>query len=81
MAPRIFCFNILIFIHSFRYETIETHARTFLTLNILAIGRVIKSRLRTFFIFLNKHKKNLALFFQFTYLTISISGKFSIKKI
>ena len=35
-----FLFNILIFIYFFKYETIETHARAFLTLNILAIGRV-----------------------------------------
>ena len=43
MAPRIFfCFNIFIFIYFFKYETIETHARAFLTVNILAIGRVCK---------------------------------------
>ena len=30
----------IIFIYFFKYETIETHARAFLTLNILAIGRV-----------------------------------------
>ena len=35
-----FLINILIFIYFFKYETIETHARAFLTLNILAIGRV-----------------------------------------
>ena len=35
-----FFFNPSIFIYFFKYETIETHARTFLTLNILAIGRV-----------------------------------------
>ena len=35
-----FLFNILIFIYFFKYETIETHAHAFLTLNILAIGRV-----------------------------------------
>ena len=41
MAPRILIlFNILIFIYFFKYETIETHARAFLTLNILAMGRV-----------------------------------------
>ena len=34
-----FCFNILIYF--LKYETIETHARPFLTLNILAIGRVV----------------------------------------
>ena len=33
-----FLFNI--FIYFFKYETIETHARAFLILNILAIGRV-----------------------------------------
>ena len=38
MAPRI----IFIFIHSFKYETIETHTRAFLILNTLAIGRVSK---------------------------------------
>ena len=27
---------------NFKYETIETHARAFLTLNILAIGRVCR---------------------------------------
>jgi hypothetical protein len=35
MAP-----NILIFIYIFRYETIETYARAFLALIILAIGTV-----------------------------------------
>ena len=35
-----FCFNILIFIYFFRYETIETHALAFLALIILAIGTV-----------------------------------------
>ena len=41
MAPRIFFhFNILIFIYFFKYEIIETHARAFLTLNILSIGTV-----------------------------------------
>ena len=35
-----FVFNIFIFIFFFKCETIETHARAFLTLNILAIGRV-----------------------------------------
>ena len=35
-----FLFNILIFNCFFKYETIETHARAFLALIILAIGRV-----------------------------------------
>ena len=35
-----FLFNILIFIYLLKYETIETHARAFLTHNIFAIGRV-----------------------------------------
>ena len=35
-----FCFNILIFIYFFKYKTIETHARAFLPLNILAVGSV-----------------------------------------
>ena len=35
-----FLFNILIFIYFLKYETIETHARAFLTLNILGIGTV-----------------------------------------
>ena len=35
--------NILIFIYFSKYETMETHARTFLTLNIFAIGRVMYS--------------------------------------
>ena len=38
MAPRIF-----IFIYFFKYGNIETHARAFLTLNILAIGGVTLS--------------------------------------
>ena len=33
-------FNILIFIYVSKYETIETHARAFMTLNILTISRV-----------------------------------------
>ena len=42
MAHRIFffLFSLFIFIYFFKYETIEIHARAFLTLNILAIGRV-----------------------------------------
>jgi hypothetical protein len=41
MAPRIFfCFNISIIIYSFKYETIETHARSFLPLNISVVGSV-----------------------------------------
>ena len=35
-----FCFNILISIYFFKYETSETHARAFLPLNISAIGTV-----------------------------------------
>ena len=35
-----FHFNILILIYCFKYETIETHARAFLTLNTLSIGTV-----------------------------------------
>ena len=35
-----FLFNTLIFICFFRYKTIETYARAFLTLIILAIGTV-----------------------------------------
>ena len=36
----IFLFNILIFIYFFKYETIETHARAFLSLIILAVDTV-----------------------------------------
>ena len=36
----IFPFPILIFIYFFKYETIESHARVFLTINILSIGTV-----------------------------------------
>ena len=35
-----FCFNILILTYSFKYKTIETHAREFLPLNISAFGSV-----------------------------------------
>jgi hypothetical protein len=35
-----FLFNILIFDYFFKYVTIETHARAFLALIILGIGRV-----------------------------------------
>jgi hypothetical protein len=35
-----FCFLFNIFIYFFKYETIETHARAFMTLNILSIGTV-----------------------------------------
>ena len=47
----LFLFNILIFIDFFKYETIETHARAFLTLIISAIGTVlwIKFDVRHFF--------------------------------
>ena len=38
MATRIFFFNIFIFIYSFKYETIKTHARAFLSLIISAVG-------------------------------------------
>ena len=41
MDPRILIFSIAMGAdYSFHVKTIETHARTFLTLNILAIGRV-----------------------------------------
>ena len=41
MAPKFFfLFNIFIQFYFFRYESIEIHAHTFLTLLILAIGRV-----------------------------------------
>ena len=42
MALRIFfsLFNTLIFIYFLKYETIDTHARAFLTLIILAIAGV-----------------------------------------
>ena len=36
-------FNNLIFIYLFKYETIETHARAFLPLNISAIGTVYRA--------------------------------------
>ena len=40
-APRILIFSIAIGVdYTFYVETIETHAHTFLTPNILAIGRV-----------------------------------------
>ena len=45
MAPRIFFFNTLILIYFFEYETIETHARAFLTLIILAIAGVLSEGL------------------------------------
>ena len=35
-----FHFNIFIFIYFFKYKTIETHARAFLSLNISAVGSV-----------------------------------------
>ena len=35
-----FRFNILMFIYFLKYKTIETHARTFLPLNISAVGSV-----------------------------------------
>ena len=35
-----FRINVLIFYSFFKYETIENHARAFLTLNILSIGTV-----------------------------------------
>ena len=38
-----FLFYIIIFICLFKYETIKTHARVFLTLNILAVGSVYGS--------------------------------------
>ena len=41
MAPRIFCFfYIIILIKSFRYETIETHARAFFIVIIFFIAGV-----------------------------------------
>jgi hypothetical protein len=36
----LFCFNILIIIYFLNYETIETHVRAFLPLNISAVGSV-----------------------------------------
>ena len=58
MAPRIFFrFNSLFFIYFFEYETIETHARAFLPLNILAVGSVKVAKLR------DKHAANSAGFY------------------
>ena len=37
-----FLLNIFFSIYLFKYETIETHARAFLTLIILAIGTAVK---------------------------------------
>ena len=46
MAPRILIFSIAMGVdYSFYVKTIETHAREFLTLNILAIGRVPLNKL------------------------------------
>ena len=48
MAPRIFfLFNILILIYFLKYETIETHARAFLTL-ILALAGVCTLKIKAF---------------------------------
>ena len=55
MAPTIFfLFNILTFIYFFEYETIETHALSFLTLIILAIGRL---NYDTMVVFIKIHPK------------------------
>ena len=40
-------FDIFFFIYFFKYKTIKTHARAFLTLNILAIGRVMYLKTKT----------------------------------
>ena len=37
-----FCFNILIIIYFFKYEIIETHAQTYLSLKISAVDSVKK---------------------------------------
>ena len=41
-----FLYNILIFINFFKYESIETHARAFLSLIILAVGTVQSIEIR-----------------------------------
>ena len=41
VTPAITLFNTLIYIYFLKYETIEIHARPFLTLIILAIGTVL----------------------------------------
>ena len=46
-----FLFNTLIFIYFFKYEAIETHARAFLTLIILAIAGVLSHYFYNFEIF------------------------------
>jgi hypothetical protein len=57
MAPRIFfLFNILILIYFFKYETIMTHARAFLTLNILTIGRVQRLLISLTMTWFSEHK-------------------------
>ena len=46
-APRILIFSIAMDAdYSFYLKIIETHARAFLTLNILAIGRVYEQRVK-----------------------------------
>ena len=50
MAPRILIFSIAMGADYLIYvKTIDTHARTFLTLNILAIGRVASLDLKLFY--------------------------------
>ena len=43
-----FLYNILILIYFFKYETIETHGRAFLPLNISAVGSVLVFPLQFF---------------------------------
>ena len=48
MAPRILIFSIAMDAdYSFSVNTIETYARTFLALNISAIGRVLTNRVQS----------------------------------
>ena len=71
MALRIsfFRYNILIIIYFFEYETIETHSRAFLPLNISAVGSV--KPLYFSFVFVKKTIKKI----YFIYFTVYINLK------
>ena len=63
-----FLFGILILIYFFKYETIETQARAFLTLIILVIGTVCTSNSNTY---CNSHEA----FYETYFIEIPIKAK------
>ena len=69
--------GFILFLYFLKYESIETHARTFLMLNILAIGRVYNDRLWLVrFFYASDVNTNSAFFFSTIEVTLFVTPAF-----